>query len=74
MLYGWNSIDKRTLMKWFVGRVGGMLEIATSVRTVSPVLHLLWVLQYTAVRTVSSRTLPVPHAALEGIEAIRFTG
>ena len=38
MLYGWNSIDKPTLMKWFVGRVGGMLEIPTSVLTALPVL------------------------------------
>jgi len=74
MLYGWNSIDKPTLMKWFVGRVGRMLEIPTSVLTASPVLLPLQVLQNTAVKTVSSRTLPAPHAALEGIEIIRFIG
>ena len=38
MLYGWNSIDKPTLMKWFVGQVGGTLEIPTSVLTALPVL------------------------------------
>jgi len=37
MLSGWNSIDKPTLMKWFVGRVRQMLGIPTSVLTASPV-------------------------------------